>query len=230
MEISASTVNGFIESIEKNRKIKYKKSIEYAIYKDLTELPLLHRLISVELDSNTRTATITLSETKGYRAIERYIRRFFKKEPVYSDDWTSEEKTVKKSIELTNRALEELNHHQDPLIKEFAHEIVAGTDNPELFPSWFLVDILKFECETHCKKIRDCFEQFKAAQHASIQKIASSTNSTSDDPLELLDSYDKKNSLIKEIEAEMSKCEKRIDEIRSEYNEKISKISPLTIQ
>lgn len=130
-------------------------------------------LKKVEFDINTRKANITFLQTHSYRTIERYVTQNYEKYPIYSN-WKIKEKTIKHSIKLDNFGLENLNRHSEPLIKEYAFDIISRIDEID-YPSWFLIQCYRRayevekntlqdqinECEREYKKREKAYEEFK---------------------------------------------------------------------
>ncbi len=137
-----------------------------------------HKLHSVEYNSITRVAKISIESTTQYRTIDRYITRQYTKYPIYSE-WKYKTKTIVKTIKLTNEELESLYKHEDNLISTFAEEIILRINEQEMMPSWlkklqlyrkYSVDELKLDEQIgNIKKqvrrdIDDCNEVIRKAQ------------------------------------------------------------------
>lgn len=94
-------------------------------------------LTKFEFDPLTRNAKMEITQRQEYRTIERYVTKNYVKTPIYSW-WKTKTKVIKKTIKLSNSALESLNNHPDYIIKGMADQIIASLKNVDMLPSWFL--------------------------------------------------------------------------------------------
>ena len=133
----------------------------------LRELPLEYKILSVDFNPSTRVAKIEFEQIRKYRTIQRYITRSYKKYPIYSE-WKVTHKKIPKTIKLTNEELESLNMHEDPLIRQFAAQIVAKLQNKDLWPSWMIADTYKRAYEEKVAEINNTFEKFQKEQQKRI--------------------------------------------------------------
>lgn len=140
---SASQARQRAALIDSQANIETEKSPEYAIE-------------AFDFDTETRVSHIEFSETKKYRKIERYVTQNGVRYPIYGD-WNTRTKAIKKTIRLTNDALERLNENDDDLVSLFCHEIVELIDNEDLYPSWFVIDALKAGQK---QELKDTNEQY----------------------------------------------------------------------
>ena len=72
-------------------------------------------LQSCNFSNDTRIAKLEFLQTQKYRTIDKYITRDYVKYPVYSY-WKTRTKTIKKTIKLTNQALENLENNGDSFL------------------------------------------------------------------------------------------------------------------
>lgn len=106
--------------------------------------PPEYALTTFEFNPHSRVCHLEIQETKEYRTIERYVTQNRVRYPIYGD-WKSRNKTIKKTIKLTNETLEGLNSHEDQLIREFRYDIIEKLENEDLCPSWFIIDALRMD-------------------------------------------------------------------------------------
>ena len=77
-------------------------------------------------------------------------------------------KSYHKSIKLTNQVLEDLNTHEDILIRHFAESIIIQLNNEELFPSWFIKLYLQKELDATLDAHYSEFKLLKQQQNDLI--------------------------------------------------------------
>lgn len=118
-----------------------------------------YSLIGVDFDSNTRNARILIVQRREYRTIERYVTRNYSRIPIYSS-WKVKEKTIKKSLKLTNKVLENLENNEDELIRLLANDIVLSLNNKDLYPSWFVIKSLQSDLKRDYQKMAEEKEAF----------------------------------------------------------------------
>jgi len=117
------------------------------------EIPI-YNLINIDFNTISRKVKVFLNCSQKYRTVERYVQRNYVKYPVYSA-WKIKNKSIVKSIKLTNENIEKLNVHEDELIRLFADEIICSLKNDDLLPSWFLKNTLeKYFTESNNKEIQ----------------------------------------------------------------------------
>lgn len=107
-----------------------------------TSLPDKYSVDRVDFNVDTRIAKIHFTITKQYRTIDRYVTQNYIRYPIYSG-WKKKVNIVDKKVKLTNIALETLNLHDDPIIRQFADEIILGLNMPELIPSWLAKKLIE---------------------------------------------------------------------------------------
>ncbi len=162
-----------------------------------------HELVSAIYNVKLRSVRIIIREKKYYRTIERYVTRNYVKYPVYSD-WKSKHKDITISVRLTNATLENLNNHQEPLVRKFAYEIIKKIGRAELYPSWFIEMSYREEYEAGVRRrnkdiqvsqytYNTALENFGKAEKIRARMINDITRQLS--PL-----YKKKASLTKRIQ------------------------------
>jgi hypothetical protein len=72
-------------------------------------------------------------------------------------------------IHFDRDSIEMLNVHREPLICEFAREIIMAFDNPEIYPTWFISECISELSEMECEEIT----QQKRALESECQKAES---------------------------------------------------------
>lgn len=166
--ISTTTVNRIMAAQRKREKDARDRELIAASQSALKELPPHYELSAVVFDPDTRMTKIQFVETKHYRTIERYITKNHVKYPIYSD-WKEKSKTISRSLKLTNEELESLECNEDSLISQFARYIVVNLNDEDLYPSWFIADMLENEYDKVCSKAKQDFEKFKKEKQEIIQ-------------------------------------------------------------
>ena len=154
-----------------------------------------------------RLTKIEFTQTQYYRTIEKYITQNYVKYPIYSD-WKIKTKKISKSLKLTNSALEELNCHSDPLIKEFAFDIVISLNTDDLLPSWFIREYAKKESKEKTQKLRQELNQFTYEQEQEIRKIQKNISTATI-------AINEKAEIIKAIQTKKLKLEQKLNNINS---------------
>ena len=117
---------------------------------DHEKYPTYH-LTSFSFDKNTRKCTMEIKERTEYKTVLRYQQINYNRYAIYSNEWKVREKTIRKSIKLTNEVLENLTLHEDELVSDFAYLIILHIGDPELYPSWFLRKIYDLMLESKLK-------------------------------------------------------------------------------
>ena len=98
---------------------------------DHEKYPTYH-LTSFSFDKNTRKCTMEIKERTEYKTVLRYQQINYNRYAIYSNEWKVREKTIRKSIKLTNEVLENLTLHEDELVSDFAYLIILHIGDPEL--------------------------------------------------------------------------------------------------
>lgn len=167
------------------------------------ELPPCYCLQKVVFDDETRIAKITYICNKQYRTIDRYITRNYQRYPVYSH-WKIKTSYIPKTIKLTNHALENLQKHEDFLIRDFASEIILSINRPELVPSWLAQQIIsnerKLKTDEQHEKQRQLHKDFDTQKNRSAHEVSSLTD------------------VIKSKEIYKTKLELKIDKLNNKIN------------
>lgn len=170
--ITITEINRIISSSNRCRKERENINLINAQGGNEKEMPPYYSLIDVEFNINTRVTRIQFLQEQEYRTIEKYVTMNYERHPIYSE-WKVREKTIKKTLKLTNAELESLNSNSDELIRYFAEDIVVKLNNEELFPSWYMKLFLKKELEDKLQKIEGEFDDFCLSQD---NKIATEQN------------------------------------------------------
>lgn len=134
---------------------------------NIKERPPKYSLTKVDFNITSRIARIEILQSQEYRTIQKYITQNYERYPIYSE-WKIKEKTIKKTLKLTNSELEVLNSYDDDLIKMFAEEIIISLDNEELFPSWFIKIFLKRELDADLQTLKEELDSYVGNQNNKI--------------------------------------------------------------
>ena len=130
--------------------------------------------------SNTRVAIITFNEFVRYRTIERYEQYNYQKYPIYSE-WKTKEYITERRIRLTNEELENLNQNEDFLIRGFAHQIVFRMCEKELYPSWFVMDMLSADFLARITGIHNYYNDCIEKRNIEIKNLEREKNNNNED-------------------------------------------------
>lgn len=197
-----STINRLEKEKERERLINSQGSQR--------ERPPEFFLEQVIFNGTTRVAKIIIKQMQEYRTIVRYVTQDYVKYPIYSE-WKVKQKTINKSIKLTNLELESLNKHSDALIRKFAEQIIIKINNEDLFPSWFLRIYLKKEYELDLSSFENAHKKFVFDTNKDIYRLKNE-----------IDNYKKNN---KELEEKISKDTKKKERVQLRL-EKIRRSKP----
>ena len=165
--ISITTIKKITAAANRINRERYNTKLINSQGGNEKERPPRFSLSNVEFNITTRVTRIEFLQTQEYRTIKKYVTQNYVKYPIYSE-WKTKQKTLKKTIKLTNSELEQLNVNSDELIKMFADEIVFKLNNEELFPSWFIKKYLKIELDYDLKSMKDNLMNFKINQNNKI--------------------------------------------------------------
>ena len=160
--ITKATINKIIAASNRAKKEKYNRSILELQGGNEKERDPHYSLTNVDFNFSTRVTKIEILQVQEYRTIQRYITQNYVKYPVYSE-WKTKEKTIKKTLKLTNLELEKLNLHEDDLIRMFADEIIMELNYEDLYPSWFIKSYLNKELEVNIKNLENDLDSFNIA-------------------------------------------------------------------
>ena len=149
------------------KREKYNNELIKAQGGNIKERPPKYNLTKVDFNITSRIARIEILQSQQYRTIQKYITQNYERYPIYSE-WKIKEKTIKKTLKLTNSELEVLNSHDDDLIKMFAEEIIISLDNEELFPSWFIKIFLKRELDADLQTLKEELDSYVVNQNNKI--------------------------------------------------------------
>ena len=143
-----TNLNRMFSSISAARNQREREALIAAQQGKRTKAGPFYSIDNFEFNEKTRTARISFKQVEKYRKIERYITVNYVRNPIYSDYWLTKEKTIKKTIKLSNKELEELPSNQDSLIQNFRFEIVEKLNNEDLVPSWAIIHSLNKDRES----------------------------------------------------------------------------------
>lgn len=156
--ITATQINRWISAsnAKKSREVK-NNIIEKNSNLERETRPVV-KLQEVNFDKVTRIAKIVFISEQKYRTIDRYITQNYQKHPIYSN-WKTKTKEIKCSVKLTNQVLENLNHHDEELIREFAEDIIKEIGDNDLIPSWlykkWISEEIDFDLHNHEVRTRN---------------------------------------------------------------------------
>lgn len=152
--LSQTKIEKWASSFRISKQIQEQKKF-HDMQSGAKEFPPVYYLKNVDFSETTRKAKLTFKSRKQYRTVERYVTQNYQRYPIYSN-WKFKEKYFEKSVKLTNLVLESLNTHEDPLIRDFAPDIIIALHNTELIPSWLSKKILDdvFAQETDIKIVQ----------------------------------------------------------------------------
>ncbi len=208
--ISATKIKKAISA--SNRLIKEKNNdllIKAQGGKEKTKKPQ-YALDNVDFDLERRITRINFTQKQEYRTIERYITKNYVKYPIYSN-WKIHEKKIKKVIKLTNSVLETLNKNEDYLIRTFANEILEKIGNPDIFPSWYLKELLQTEHIKHIKFLTNELSSYENEQLNTIKKLQQQ--------IELFEDKLSSSKIIINIKKKkLQKREKKLEKIKNKKN------------
>lgn len=146
--------------------------------KDTTK-QITYSLSSIDFNDTTRIARIYFTETQRYKTIIKYVTRNYVKYPIYSD-WKQKTKTIKKTIKLTNKELENLNNNNDALIRRYAVNIINKLNRKELQPSWYKKKLIQLDLDNKLKNLKNNLKVYKQEQYDIISiaenRIQDNTN------------------------------------------------------
>ena len=171
--ISMTAIKKIVSASNRIKRERYKNELIRAQDGNGKERPPQFSLTNVDFNITSRIARIEILQSQEYRTIQKYITQNYVKYPIYSE-WKIKEKTLKKTLKLTNSELELLNVNEDNLIKMFAEEIIIELNNEELFPSWFIKMYLKRELDSDLQNMKNELNFFIKNQNNKI--ITQQTN------------------------------------------------------
>lgn len=171
-----------------------------------------YSLLKVDFSIRSRIAHIDILQSQEYRTILRYVTQNYERYPIYSD-WKTKEKTIIKTIKLTNLELESLKNNEDDLIRAFAEEIIIEINNEDLIPSWMIKTYLQRKLDNELNKERAKFEAFVDSQENKIfveqRDINNFSNANYKYLDKLLDEQERENKLATKI-LKLSKMKKNL--------------------
>lgn len=172
----------------------------------ITERAPSYSVKRVEFNPISRNAKIEIHQVQQYKKIIKYIQRDYVKTPIYSG-WLSKEKTISKSIKLTNSELEGLNNHFDPIIKMLAEDIIIALNNAELFPSWFIKTYLRRELNEDLRTYQKELGYYTERQKSEIQQQKNRIAGYKNDKLPTLKILSKQQKKKEKLFAKITKLE-----------------------
>ncbi len=164
-------------------------------------------LQSCNFSNDTRIAKLEFLQTQKYRTIDKYITRDYVKYPVYSY-WKTRTKTIKKTIKLTNQALENLENNGDSLIAIFAPTIINALNNDDLRPSWYLHKLYLKEYKDTLQKLIQNRDIYVKSQNTEIKRSQSRIKDTK---LQI----EKSTKIMQKEENRLIKTNSKLDKIQN---------------
>lgn len=168
--LSMTTINKIVSSMNSERKESARKSLISSQQKISREQDPQYALKEFDFNCDSKIAHISFLETTYYRKIVRYVTQNYTRYPIYGD-WISKSKTIKKTIKLNNENLENLKYNTDFLFAQFSYEIVSKLNNPDLFPSWFVIETLYREERIEIKNIKEKYNYLNQQEELSIDEL-----------------------------------------------------------
>jgi hypothetical protein len=164
-----------------------------------------YELLSVDFNDKTRGATAFFEESTRYRKIDRYVTQDYVRYPVYSD-WKTKTKEIRKTLRLTNENLEGLNCDPDPLIADFAFDILTEIGDESILPSWYNRMIIE-------EKAKNQLEALKGARNGEKETHENHLASIEKDMAENTMTIGIHERHIPEAEKRRDKFQKKVDKI-----------------
>lgn len=152
--ISATQISRMISAANAAQKAREREELINSQIGIATKQKPTYSICAFDFNQDSRVSHVSFLETTKYRKIERYVTQNGVRHPIYGD-WCSKTKTIKKTLKLTNEALENLNKDPDGLVRGFSYQIVSKIDNQDFYPSWFIVETLENEMKleiSECKR------------------------------------------------------------------------------
>jgi len=167
--ISATQINRMVSAYRSAKHYKEREELIENQKGISTKKKPSYEISNFDFKETSRIAHIEFIETTYYRKIQRYVTQNGVRHPIYSD-WLCKTKTIKKVIKLTNENLERLNSFDDKLIAKFSTDIVSMLDNVDLYPSWFIIGLIKKEQEKETRDIADKYNNKITFLNKDIKK------------------------------------------------------------
>lgn len=205
--ISISAINRMISASNRRRKEEEREELINAQNGTRKEFPPTYSLVRVEFNMETRAAKIEIEQAQRYRTVERYVTQNYQKYPIFSP-WKVKTKSIRKSLKLSNAALERLNYHEDPLIRMMAEEIVIALDREDLQPSWFVGNFLEKEHNENIERISREAALFRKTQQQTSEALT-------EDIAILQERITQHQTALKKINYRRSRIVRKIEKLES---------------
>lgn len=187
--LSTTQINRWISASNAAEKARERERLIYSQIGISKEQKPQYSIESFDFNSESRVSHIVFLETTRYRKIEKYVTQEGQRYPIYSE-WLTKTKKIKKTIKLTNEALESLNYHEDALIAGFSYDIVANIGNEDFYPSWFIIETLRYEEK----------DEINFAIQPYIDKIKQEKNIIAKQGIEAENEQSKKGEILSKLE------------------------------
>lgn len=196
--ISITAINRMISKCNSMKRANEREALINANRNLNKDGDMKYSLINVEFAAESRVAKLEFLRIQKYRTIERYVTQNYVKYPIYSD-WKTRQKNIKKTVKLTNAILEELNCHEDDLIRIFAEDIILKINDHDLFPSWLLKKALKENCDDAVADLNNHYKTYVNTHKNMIDSLQGKNGEI----------YNQIKDVIREVDCVILKYEKR---------------------
>ncbi len=201
--ISMTAINRMISASNSRRREQERIDLINSQSGTKKELAPTYSITNIDFNTETRITKIEFLQTQQYRTIDKYVTQNYVKYPIYSN-WKTRTKIIKKSIKLTNREIEDLEHNDDELIRQFAKEIVLGLNDEELYPSWFIHYAFLQEYKEKVEELNSNFSKFSSELTKSINNYKKKIKNN--------------NEYISNVKITLTKIEKKFNKITTKID------------
>jgi len=140
------------------------------------------------IDAHTASAFLLLNiaQDTAYRKIVSYRTVYYVRYPIYSG-WMTRTKVITKKVKVSANFLETLPRNPDPLLSQFAGEIITEAFSQRFWPSWYQVRVAKNNYEETKRNIQDEYAAFQETNEENRQRFLKSSQTK----LEKLNGWEK---------------------------------------
>ena len=204
--ISMTAIERLVSASNRRKREKEREMLINSQSGNEKELLPHYDLSRVDFNINSRITKIEILKTQQYRTIDRYVTQNYVKYPIYSD-WKLRSKMIKKSIKLTNKELECLDRNKDDLIRKFAKEIILAINNPDLLPSWFMMEVYLEEYREIIEELNSQFKAFSDERSLQINKCNLLIKQNESDLVTIKETLSRSNKKLNKIQDKIAKIE-----------------------
>jgi len=156
------------------------------------------------IDAHTASAFLLLNiaQDTAYRKIVSYRTVNYVRYPIYSG-WMTKTKVITKKIKVSASFLENLPRNPDPLLSQFAGEIINEAFSQRFWPSWYQVRVANANYEETKRSIQDEYDAFLQTDEDNRQRFWKSSQTK----LEQLNGWKK---LEEKVQTKKTLLERRI--------------------